>query len=173
MNHEKPVLNAHNKAEYPPMHNGELSTSPVAIYISEDNTISLDVKLENDTVWLSQAQMALLFGRNRTVIARHISNCFNEGELDKNITCAKFAHMGVDGDQKYETTMYNLDVIISVGYRVKSINGTRFRQWANRVLKDYIVKDYAINEKIKIEHYNELKEVVRLLSHTVRSQAHC
>ena len=171
MNHEKPVLNAHNKAEYPPMHNGELSTSPIAIYTSEDNTISLDVKLENDTVWLSQAQMALLFGRNRTVIARHISNCFNEGELDKNITCAKFAHMGVDGDQKYETTMYNLDVIISVGYRVKSINGTRFRQWANRVLKDYIVKGYAINEKIKIEHYNELKEVVRLLSHTVRSQA--
>nr|MBQ5604937.1 virulence protein RhuM/Fic/DOC family protein [Bacteroidales bacterium] len=153
------------------MHLNESDASPIIMYTSEDNTISLDVKLENDTVWLSQTQMALLFGRDRTVIARHINNCFKEGELDKNITCAKFAHMGVDGDQIYETTMYNLDVIISVGYRVKSINGTRFRQWANRVLKDYIVKGYAINEKIKIEHYNELKEVLRLLSHTVRSQA--
>ncbi|MBO5916218.1 MAG: virulence protein RhuM/Fic/DOC family protein [Bacteroidales bacterium] len=153
------------------MHLNESDASPIIMYTSEDNTISLDVKLENDTVWLSQTQMALLFGRDRTVIARHINNCFKEGELDKNITCAKFAHMGVDGDQIYETTMYNLDVIISVGYRVKSINGTRFRQWANRVLKDYIVKGYAINEKIKIEHYNELKEVLRLLWHTVRSQA--
>ena len=139
---------AEGKAECPPMHNGEFDTSPIAIYTSDDNTISLDVKLENETVWLSQAQMATLFGRDRTVIARHISNCFKEGELDKNITCAKFAHMGIDGDQVYETVMYNLDVIISVGYRVKSINGTRFRQWANRILKDYIIKGYAINDKI-------------------------
>lgn len=162
---------AHINAPSLSMHLNESDASPIIMYTSEDNTISLDVKLENDTVWLSQTQMALLFGRDRTVIARHINNCFKEGELDKNITCAKFAHMGVDGDQIYETTMYNLDVIISVGYRVKSINGTRFRQWANRVLKDYIVKGYAINEKIKIEHYNELKEVLRLLWHTVRSQA--
>ena len=161
---------AEGNAECPPMHNGEFDTSPIAIYTSDDNTISLDVKLENETVWLSQAQMALLFDRDRTVIARHINNCFKEGELDKNITCAKFAHMGIDGDQIYETTMYNLDVIISVGYRVKSINGTRFRQWANRILKDYIVKGYAINDKIRIEHYNELKDVVRLLAHTVHSQ---
>ena len=83
---------ATGKAEYPPMHKGEFDISPIAIYTSEDNTISLDVKLENETVWLSQAQMATLFGRDRTVIARHISNCFKEGELDKNITCAKFAH---------------------------------------------------------------------------------
>ena len=162
---------AHINAPSLSMHLSESDASPIIMYTSEDNTISLDVKLENETVWLSQAQMATLFGRDRTVIVRHINNCFKEGELDKNITCAKFAHMGVDGDQIYETTMYNLDVIISVGYRVKSINGTRFRQWANRVLKDYIVKGYAINEKIKIEHYNELKEVLRLLSHTVRSQA--
>ena len=83
---------AAGKAEYPPMHKGEFDISPIAIYTSEDNTISLEVKLENETVWLSQAQMATLFGRDRTVIARHISNCFKEGELDKNITCAKFAH---------------------------------------------------------------------------------
>ena len=98
--------------------------------------MELSVKLKNDTVWLTQGQMAVLFRRDRTVITRHINNCYNEGELDKNITCAKFAHMGSDMDQVYETTMYNLDVIISVGYRVKSINGTRFRQWANKVFKE-------------------------------------
>jgi prophage maintenance system killer protein len=152
------------------MHKSNLDISPIVIYTTEDDNISLDVKLENETVWLSQTQMATLFGRDRTVIARHINNCFKEGELDRNITCAKFAHMGIDGDQVYETTMYNLDVIISVGYRVKSINGTRFRQWANKILKDYIIKGYAINDKIKLKHYNELKDVVRLLAHTVNTQ---
>ena len=161
---------AAGKQEYPPMHNGEFDTSPIVIYTSEDNVVSLDVKLENETVWLSQEQMAALFDRDRTVVARHINNCYREGELDPNITCAKFAHMGIDGDQIYETRMYNLDVIISVGYRVKSKRGTQFRIWANRVLKDYIVKGYAINDKIRIEHYNELKDVVRLLAHTVHSQ---
>ena len=102
----------------------------IEIYRSQDGSVQLNVKLENDTVWLTQSQMAELFGRDRTVITRHINNCYKEGELDKNITCAKFAHMGKDQDQTYETTMYNLDVIISVGYRVKSIQGTRFRQWA-------------------------------------------
>ena len=161
---------AEGKQEYPPMHSGEFDASPIVMYVTDDNRISLEVKMSGETVWLSKNQMALLFGRDRTVITRHISNCFKEGELDPNITCAKFAHMGIDGDQVYETMMYNLDVIISVGYRVKSINGTRFRQWANCVLKDYIVKGYAINDKIRIERYNELKDVVRLLAHTVNSQ---
>ena len=113
--------------------------SSIIIYTTEDGTTNLQVKMENETVWLNTNQMAELFGRDRTVITKHINNCFREGELDRNITCAKFAHMGKDGDQIYETTMYNLDVIISVGYRVKSINGTRFRQWANKVLKEYLV----------------------------------
>lgn len=95
----------------------------IEIYRSQDGSVQLNVKLENETVWLTQSQMAELFGRDRTVITRHINNCYKEGELDKNITCAKFAHMGKDQDQTYETTMYNLDVIISVGYRVKSIQG--------------------------------------------------
>ena len=95
---------------------------------------------------------------------------FKNPSLRNHLVCAKFAHMGIDGDQVYETAMYNLDVIISVGYRVKSINGTRFRQWANRILKDYIIKGYAINDKIRLEHYNELKDVVRLLAHTVNTQ---
>ena len=132
----------------------------IEIYKSPDGSIQLDVKLENDTVWLTQSQMAELFGRDRTVITRHINNCFKEGELDKNITCAKFAHVGTDGDQFYETAMYNLDVIISVGYRVKSVQGTRFRQWATAILKQYLIKGYAINQQ-RLDNYNELKDVVK------------
>lgn len=107
----------------------------IEIYRSQDGSVQLNVKLENETVWLTQSQMVELFGRDRTVITRHINNCYKEGELDRHVTCAKFAHMGKDQDQTYETTMYNLDVIISVGYRVKSVQGTRFRQWATSVLK--------------------------------------
>jgi prophage maintenance system killer protein len=166
---------AEGKAEYPPMQSGEFDVSPIVIYTSEDNVISLDVKLENETVWLSQAQMSLLFDKDRTVISRHINNVFKEGELQKELVCAKIAHTEKLGrwkgrTQTAYTEYYNLDVIISVGYRVKSKRGTLFRIWANRVLKDYIVKGYAINNKIKIERYNELKDVIRLLAHTVNSQ---
>lgn len=168
-------LNTHNKQEHPPKHIAEFDSSSIMIYVTEDNQISLDVKLENETVWLSQSQMALLFGRDRTVISRHINNIFKEGELEKSLVCANFAHTEKYGRkegfvQVVTTEYYNLDVIISVGYRVKSINGTRFRQWANRVLKDYLIKGYAINDKIKLEHYNDLKNVVRLLSTTVKAQ---
>lgn len=157
------------------MHIAEFDSSSIMIYVTEDNQISLDVKLENETVWLSQSQMALLFGRDRSVISRHINNIFKEGELEKSLVCANFAHTEKYGRkegfvQVVTTEYYNLDVIISVGYRVKSINGTRFRQWANRVLKDYLIKGYAINDKIKLEHYNDLKNVVRLLSTTVKAQ---
>lgn len=142
----------------------------IEIYRSQDGSVQLNVKLENETVWLTQSQMAELFGRDRTVITRHINNCYKEGELDKNITCAKFAHMGKDQDQTYETTMYNLDVIISVGYRVKSIQGTRFRQWANSVLKQYLIKGYVITQQLKLDRYNELKNVVRLMGRAIGMQ---
>ena len=99
--------------------------------------MELSVKLENDTVWLTQGQMAVLFRRDRTVITRHINNCYNEGELDKESTYAKIEYIPETRDRVYETALYNLDVIISVGYRVKSVNGTRFRQWANKVFKEY------------------------------------
>ena len=158
---------AEGNAEYPPMHSGEFDASPIAIYTSDDNTISLDVKLENETVWLSQAQMSLLFDKDQSVVARHIANVFKEGELEE------YSNMQIlhNTFSKFKPTkVYSLDVIISVGYRVKSKRGTQFRIWANRVLKDYIVKGYAINDKIRIEHYNELKDVVRLLAHTVHSQ---
>ena len=108
----------------------------------------LEVRMERESVWLSQVQMADLFQKDRTVIGRHIKNIYKEGELSKDITCANFAHMGVDADQTYNTILYNLDVIISVGYRVKSIAGTRFRQWANKVLKDYMLKGYAVNQRM-------------------------
>ena len=142
----------------------------IEIYRSQDGSVQLNVKLENETVWLTQSQMAELFGRDRTVIGRHIRNCYKEGELDKDITCAKFAHVGTEQDQVYETAMYNLDVIISVGYRVKSVQGTRFRQWANSVLKQYLIKGYVINQQLKLDRYNELKDVVRLMARAIGMQ---
>ena len=113
----------------------------IVIYRTADGQTSIDVKLEHDTVWLSQAQMAELFQKDRTVIGRHISNVFKEGELDRDVVCAKIAHTTRHGamqgkEQVQEVTLYNLDVIISVGYRVKSPRGTQFRIWANRLLKD-------------------------------------
>ena len=103
---------------------------------------------------------------NRTVIGRHINNVYREGELERDITCAKFAHMGTDQDQTYETKMYSLDVIISVGYRVKSINGTKFRIWANSILKQYLIRGYVIDQR-RLDHYDELKDVVRLMSRAI------
>ena len=112
-----------------------------------EGEVRLEVRMENETVWLSQMQMADLFQKDRTVIGKHIKNIYKEGELARDITCANFAHMGADADQTYNTTLYNLDVIISVGYRVKSIAGTRFRQWANKVLKDFMLKGYAVRQR--------------------------
>ena len=116
-----------------------MNQSKIDIYQTQDGKTSIDVKLEQDTVWLTQAQMAELFQKDRTVIGRHINNVYKEGELLRNTTCAKFAHVGTDADQTYETMIYNLDVVISVGYRVKSQRGTQFRIWANSVLKDYLI----------------------------------
>ncbi|MBR6034881.1 MAG: virulence RhuM family protein [Paludibacteraceae bacterium] len=113
-----------------------------------DARFQLEVQLKNETVWLNLQQLSLLFDRDRTVIARHIRNVYAEKELEENITCAKFAHMGSDGDQTYETKYYNLDVIISVGYRVKSQRGVQFRQWATRILKEYMLKGYAANQRL-------------------------
>ena len=139
----------------------------IVIYQTKDGKTSIDVKLEDETVWLNQAQMAELFQKDRTVICRHINNVYREGELERDITCAKFAHMGSYSDQQYETAVYNLDVIISVGYRVKSQRGTQFRVWANKVLKEYLIKGYAVNQQVKIEQLEDLKNTVRLLSNVI------
>ena len=112
-----------------------------------NETVRLDVRLENETVWLTQEQMALLFGRDQSVIARHVGNIFKEGELDKNSVYAKNAYTASDG-KTYRVAFYNLDVVISVGYRVKSVQGTRFRQWATGVLKEYLIRGYAVNTRL-------------------------
>jgi len=142
----------------------------IIIYQTADGATNLEVKMDKDTVWLSQAQMAELFQKDRSVIGRHINNVYKEKELTRDITCAKFAHMGTDADQTYYTTLYNLDVIISVGYRVKSQRGTQFRQWANKVLKDYLVKGYAVNERIHKEQIGELRQLVGMLGRTIQNQ---
>lgn len=149
--------------------------SKVEIYKTSNNQTEIDVRIDKDTVWLSRQQLANLFNRDRTVISRHISNIFKEGELDKDVVCAKFAHATKHGaikgkEQQTETEFYNLDVIISVGYRVKSVQGTQFRQWATNRLKDYLVKGYAINEKRLAQKQQEveyLKTGIRIISRAI------
>ena len=121
-----------------------------------NDTISLEVRLENDTVWLSQAQMTELFGSTKQNISLHINNIFKEGELKQNSVVKDFLTTALDG-KKYRTKYYNLDVIISVGYRVKSIRGTQFRQWANKVLKEYLLRGHALNYKFELIE-EQLKE---------------
>ena len=144
----------------------------IEIYSSQDGSIQLKVKLENDTVWLTQSQMAELFGVDRTSIVRHIRNIYKSEELDQNSTCAKNAQVRTEGHRSIlrEIPYYNLDMIISVGYRVNSKNATSFRRWATSVLKQYLIKGYAINQQIRLDRYNELKDVVRLMSRTVSMQ---
>ena len=119
----------------------------VVIYRTEDNTLQLDVQLAEETVWLAQQQMAILFDTTKQNVSLHINNIFKEGELDKISVVKDYLTTAADG-KKYRTTYYNLDVIISVGYRVKSKRGTQFRQWALKVIKDYMLRGYAINHQM-------------------------
>ena len=125
----------------------------IVIYQPEEVSIRIDVRIEDETVWLNKEQIALLFGRDRSVISRHINNIFKEGELKKEEVCAFFAHTTQHGaikgkSQTKQIEYYNLDVIISVGYRVKSKQGTQFRIWANKILKDYLLKGYTLNNRM-------------------------
>jgi len=124
-----------------------MKDNQIVIYQTEDGETKIEVTVENDTVWLTQAQMAELFQRDRSVITKHIINIFEEGELDKNSVRANFALTAADG-KVYNTDYYNLDVVISVGYRVKSLRGTQFRIWANKVLKEYMIKGFAMNDDL-------------------------
>ena len=149
------------------MNNIDSNTGEIVMY-QPDETIRLEVRMGEETVWLTQQQMATLFQRDQSVIARHIRNIYKEEELDEEGTYAKFAYMGHDGLQLYEVTHYNLDVIISVGYRVKSKRGTRFRQWANQVLKDYLLKGYVVNQRISVlEH--QVADLTEKVNFFVRS----
>ena len=147
----------------------------IVIYQTDDGQMQIDVRMENETVWLSQQQMAELFLKDRTVIGRHIRNIFAEGELDEKVVCANFAHTTPHGympdkTQRKEITLYNLDVIISVGYRVKSKRGTQFRIWANSVLKDYLIKGYVINNKLTQQKFDDLSNLVKVLGRTIKTQ---
>ncbi len=148
-----------------------METGEILIYQNSENNIKIDVRLENETVWLTQAQMAELFGKGRTTITEHIQNVFKEGELDENVVCRNFRHTTLHGaiegkTQETTTKYYDLDVIISVGYRVKSQQGTQFRIWATQRLKEYIVKGFVLNdERFKtgnsMNYFTELQERIR------------
>ena len=138
----------------------------IVIYQTEDGQTQIDVRLENDTVWLNTNQMSILFDREESNIRRHIINVFKEGELVKENN-VHFLH--VNGVKK-PVPFYTLDVIISVGYRVKSHRGVRFRQWANKILKDYLVKGYAVNKRIHKEQIGELRQLVGMLGRTIQNQ---
>lgn len=142
------------------------------IILFENQEVKLEVNMKDETVWLSLEQMAELFSRDRTVIVRHINNIFKDNELDKNEVCAKFAHTTKHGaisdkSQTRELIYYNLDMIISVGYRVKSKNGIIFRKWATKVLKDYMIKGYAVNQK-RLEY---LEKTIKLIDIAGRMDA--
>ena len=133
----------------------------LVIFMAQDGNVKLDVNIDKDTVWLSLEQMSELFERDKSTISRHIKNVFKDGELSESSTVAKFATVQTEGCRVVERLIenYNLDVIISVGYRVKSQRGVEFRKWANNVLKDYILKGYAVNNN----RINELGEVIRIM----------
>jgi len=146
----------------------------IAIYQTPDGQISIDVKLENESVWLSAPQMSLLFDRDEKTVRKHINNAVAE-ELSDAVVVAKFAtttqHGAIKGKlQTREVNYYNLDVVISVGYRVKSKQGVDFRRWANRILKEYLIKGYAINNKVAVQRYDELKKLIHVLGRTVHNQ---
>lgn len=145
----------------------EANNSQLVIYQAPDGDMSIDVTVQNETVWLSQGQMAELFDKDQSVIARHISNVFKEGELEKESNM-QILHNTLS---KYKPTqVYSLDVIISVGYRVKSKRGTQFRIWANQVLKQYLLQGYAINERVAAQKYDELSQLVKVLGRTIQNQ---
>ena len=144
----------------------------IIIYQSADGNTQIDVRLENETVWLTQAQMALLFEKTPQNITMHIRNAYSEGELDERATCKEFLQVRREGAREIKRMQkfYDLDVIISVGYRVKSQRGTAFRIWARNVLKDYLVKGYAVNERIHKEQIGELRQLVGMLGRTIQNQ---
>ena len=153
----------------------ELQKGEIVIYISEDGSISLDTKLENDTIWLTQKQMAELFGVKTPAINKHLNNIYNEGELDKISTVSILEIVQKEGnrDISRKIAFYNLDAVISVGYRVNSSRATQFRIWATNTLKEYLTKGYVINEKMLKAQQNKiqtLQSTVSLLTRSIQNQ---
>ena len=148
------------------------SNNQIIIYQTEDGQTQVDVRLENETVWLTQAQMAELFEKTPQNITMHIGNAYKEGELEKESTCKEYLQVQQEGKRKVSRMVkyYDLDVIISVGYRVKSKRGTAFRIWARKVLREYLVKGYAVNERMRKEQIGELRQLVGMLGRTIQNQ---
>ena len=149
--------------------------SGIEIYVAPDNSIQLQVKLDQDTVWLTAYQMAMLFGRDVKTIRKHINNALHE-ELAEEVVGAKFASTTQHGamigkTQTNEVMFYNLEMVTSVGFRVKSKRGIQFRKWANKILKDYLLKGYAVRTNMQLKQYEELKQLVGVLQHTMQTEA--
>ena len=146
----------------------------IILYRTDDGKTSVDVRLAGETVWLNLTQMAGLFKRDKSAISRHLSNIFQSGELDPKATVAKFATVQLEGSRKVEREIdyYNLDAIISVGYRVNSKRGTQFRIWATRTLKDHLIRGYTLNERrLREKGLNEARESIKLLAQTLERQS--
>ncbi len=153
-----------------------MNQSAIEIFKTEDGTTEIRVVLDNDTVWLNLNQISSLFERDKSVISRHIGNVFKEEELQKDSTVANFATVQFEGDREVERIIeyFNLDVIISVGYRIKSKRGTQFRIWANKILKDYLLEGFVLNEKKLIQQNEKLKELqesIKILGDVLKYKA--
>lgn len=150
-----------------------MNTGEIIIYQSADGLIELDVRLEGDTVWLSQAQLSTLFHSDRTSIGRHIRNIYKSGELVENSTCAIFAQVQQEGKRSVRRAIpyYSLDMVISVGYRVNSKQATQFRIWANRVLKEYLIQGYAVNRNATAEQLDGLKRTIALMNDVLAAKS--
>jgi prophage maintenance system killer protein len=153
-----------------------MNKGQIIIYTTPDGNAQLDVKLDQDTVWLSQNQIAELFGTKRPAITKHLKNIFSDGELEENSVSSILEHTASDG-KTYNTKFYNLDVILSVGYRVNSKNATQFRIWANKILKEYLVKGFVVNQQAKVKQLQEALNSIKVLtgiatrSETTKEQA--
>jgi prophage maintenance system killer protein len=144
----------------------------IVIYQTPDGKTQIDVRLEDETVWLTQTQMAQLFKSSRTNVLEHIQHIYEDEELEKEATCRNFRQVRQEGKRMVNRTMtmYNLDMIISVGYRVNSKRGVKFRQWANKIIKEYLIKGYVINERIRKEQLGELRQLVQVASRAISNQ---
>jgi len=162
---------ARSSSKKPVLQDASPSAGEVVLYQGKGGKVQLDVRLHRDTVWLTQQQMSALFGRERSVITKHLRNVFAEGELERSAVCANFAHTAQDG-KTYQVEQYNLDVIISVGYRVKSKQGTQFRIWATQTLRDHLLRGYTFNEKrLRERGFAEVERAVELLANTLKNQS--
>lgn len=145
-----------------------IQDSKITIYEAADGSAQIEVRLEKESIWLRQEQMSELFNRERSVITKHLRNVFAEGELESDSVCANFAHTAEDG-KTYEVKHYNLDVVISVGYRIKSVQGTRFRIWATNVLRQHLVRGYTLHQARFEQNAAELEQALALIRKTAQS----